>query len=760
MKRTTFSLIAFLVLTAAAGAQNEELKFNKQQAEKLHKFAETAFKAGFPLNAKRVWLMILSEYWSDHPGARKALGYQRAGESWTLNPRFVYPKNDSPDVRKAKSLRAKWLSLAKSIAAAHRRMARKYAKAGRPDRAKYHYKKVLFYLSDDKEATEALKYKPVAGLSGTDLEMTLYKRSKKIERAVAEECRKDYPVETLPSTNTNPLLEQAKVQYTSVKSEHFTIRGDFEADVLMKAAKNAERALRVMDVAYDGYNGFNKDPNRWLRDWAFFKDKDTYKQILKANANLIDPKDLQFRLEHTSGSIIASQQAAIRVNAAGNEAGIYDGAVRNVAQTYSGFRSDALREGIGHTFVGMFFNNNRQFVVDRRRQIGSVSSEEDLEQYSPNFDTWKELALEAAWKLGEGTPASRLPVIQAAKFPDDARIKSWSFCDYMMRRDPSMLQDMDRLRTLPNGYAVETKFTEAHNKLSIAQLDKEWKDFWTEASPVLRAIRNNQAPFTSVSKGVKKWLNEFNDERKRLNATEVTWSESYSRRCRDHVEYLIANKDERGPAKEQQQNIDLEGGTHLGSMFAEMALVGTKVRKPKDLFEDWLSYPGYRDALLNSGLRTVGLYIEKHILVMDCIRGVGKPPDEKKGYVVYPFKGARAIPSEVKVADLGPELEALLAKNGIKGKKVLGYPLTLHHFGTGGVAGKRNSYQCSVTMRGEQVKGILDVADGGSNRHTSAPGLVVFYPLEPFKRGAEVDVVWTFEHDQGTSRTSANFIVR
>jgi len=104
-----------------------------------------------------------------------------------------------------------------------------------------------------------------------------------------------------------------------------------------------------------------------------------------------------------------------------------------------------------------------------------------------------------------------------------------------------MLQDMDRLRTLPNGYAVETKFTEAHNKLSIAQLDKEWKDFWTEASPVLRAIRNNQAPFTSVSKGVKKWLNEFNDERKRLNATEVTWSESYSRRCRDHVEYLIAN---------------------------------------------------------------------------------------------------------------------------------------------------------------------------------------------------------------------------
>ena len=30
-----------------------------------------------------------------------------------------------------------------------------------------------------------------------------------------------------------------------------------------------------------------------------------------------------------------------------------------------------------------------------------------------------------------GTSAAQLPIIDAATFPDDARIKSWSFCDYL-----------------------------------------------------------------------------------------------------------------------------------------------------------------------------------------------------------------------------------------------------------------------------------------------------------------------------------------
>ena len=42
--------------------------------------------------------------------------------------------------------------------------------------------------------------------------------------------------------------------------------------------------------------------------------------------------------------------------------------------------------------------------------------------------------------------------------------------------------------------------------MSIAELDKEWEDYWTEASSVLKAIQNNTPPLAAISKGVEKWL--------------------------------------------------------------------------------------------------------------------------------------------------------------------------------------------------------------------------------------------------------------
>jgi hypothetical protein len=738
---STLVLVLVTVLAAAAQQLPDEPKFKQKQADALHDYAEGAFKKGFPQVAKRVWLMLLSEYDGDHAGARAGLGYQRVGGSWTMKPDFVYPKSDTPDPKAAQKLQSDWQALAADLAAAHQKMAEAYAEADRTEMVQRHYEKVLYFAPDDEKAKAALEHKPVAGLTGTDLEETLYERSKKIEQAVVDETKKTYPVEEI--TSTNPLLEKAKVTYRTVKSEFFTIRGDFELDLLTEAAVNAERALRVMQVAYEGYSGFNDDPRRWRADWAYFKDKETYVQILNANADTMSPQELKFRVEHTGGCMISDSATWVDVSHAGNEQGILDGAVREVAQWYAGFAAPALTEGIGHTFVGLFFNNNRRFIVDRKEMMRSSTGEEDYEKYSPNMDTWKDLALESAWKLSEGTPAAQLPLITADKFPDDARIKAWSFCDYVVRRDPSLLKDIDKLKDGPTPVEVETKFTAEHDGLSIKQLEKEWKDFWTEASPVLKAIRDNTEPLTAVSPDVKKWL--------------VTWSASYSGRCRDHVEYLKANEAERGAVGEQSENPDLTGGSHIGNMFAQMALVSTNAEKPKDVFAQWLHYPGYRDALINERLLTIGLYVESPFLVMDVIRGVGRPPDGKGGYKGWPNDTKLSVPTEMKVADLGPEVQAFLARHGHGDKEVVGYPLTLHHFGTGGVPGVKDSYKCTVTINKEPVEGLVHIADGGSNRRASAPGLVVFYPLEPLKKGREVEAVWTFEHTDGTVRLATKF---
>ena len=758
MQRWALVISLLLLLVPSSLAQSKaELKFNEKQAKELNSYAEGAFKDGFPKIAKRVWLMLLSEYDTNNEDAREALGYERVGDSWSLRADFSYPKDDNPDSKKAASLQKKWESVAKKVAGAHLKMARDYDKAGRADMSRKHFEKVLFFTPDDEEAQAALNHKAVAGLTGTDLEQTLYERSKKIEKIVAQEARQDYPVERLPDSDKNPLLEKAKVSYISVKSEHFIVRGDFEEELLMESARYGERAIRVMTVLVEGYTGFNLDPNRWVREWSFFQTKDSYRQILTANADLIPKERLQFILDNTSATTLFGQGIALKVSSPNNEQGVYDGSVRNVAQTIAGFASAGLQEGIGHTIVGMMFNNNRQFMVDREKQLRTTTGEEDLDQYSPNMDTWKDLALESAWKLTEGTPAAQLPLIDAAKFTDDARIKSWSFCDYVVRRDPGLLRDLDKLRDQGHPIEVEKVFTEQHDGLSVAQLEKEWKDFWTEASPVLKAIRANTEPLSTVSKDVKKWLAAFNAARKTRGNTEVTWSSDYSGRCREHVEYLKLHELQRGPEAEQNQDIELDGASHLGDMFAEMAVVETQAGKPKDVFNKWLDHPGYRDALLNYRLRTVGLYVEDEILVMDVIRGVGSPPEGKGGLVTFPGGSNEASPTSVKVADLGPELVEFLEKNGHGDLEEIGYPISLHQFGNGGLIGNRDSYKCKVTIMGKEVEGLLHMADGGANRHTSAPGMIVFYPLEPLRKGVEVEAVWTFETDKGTTRVPTTF---
>jgi hypothetical protein len=154
---------------------------------------------------------------------------------------------------------------------------------------------------------------------------------------------------------------------------------------------------------------------------------------------------------------------------------------------------------------------------------------------------------------------------------------------------------------------------------------------------------------------------------------------------------------------------------------------------------------------------TIGLYEKDSILVLDCIRGVGRPPEGRGGTRYYPDAANRGVPISVDVHDLGPEVQALLDKHGHGDVTKVGFPLSLHHFGIGGLQGNRESYSCKVTVRGERLEGVIHIADGGSNRRTSAPGMVVFYPLKPLPKGSEINVLWTHDDEQSTARKEIKF---
>lgn len=737
--RPFLSSLVALSLLGSIAAQNEEIEFNQRQAKALNAFAKKAFDKGFPRIAKVVWMQVHKLYDPENAEAWTALGYVRIGSSWNPDPKRPYPTTDTGSGAEGQPLQRQYEALKKDLANQHRQQAEKWGKAGNKARADKHWQMVLRWVDGDEQAQKALAHVEVGGVTGTELEKTLYERSKAIEKAVEEQSKIDYEVKKVADVRCAP-VETAQVPYITVQSEHFTLHGDAtEEENLMEALRWAERTLRVCKVAFP----WPVAEERWPGSWAYFTADELYKQILKAN----NVPDLQWKLEHSKTSGIGDTV----VGATSGKQVLFDACVRNVAQRCAGLGSDGYREGIGHTFVGMMFNNNRLFSVDLKKQQGTSASEEDREFTSPDFDVWKNLSLEMAWKSTGGVPANKLPFCDAAAFTNEERIKAWSFCDYMVRRDPTMLRTMDQIaqqmaaRRAKQPAEFEQAFAEAHPDTTIPQLDKEWEDFWTGASPVLKAIQNNTPPLNAISKGVDKWLEAFNAARKSFGKTPVTWSANFSARCKDHAEYLKKNKDLRRPADLHTQQVDL-GGSYVGSLFAQMALVqtGANVANAKKIFEKWVYLPGYRDALMSNTILSVGMYLEGDILVVNATSGIGTPKAADAGADCYPPRNDTNLifDGEVPVADLGPEAEAILKKHGREGRKTIGFPLTLHFGSTGGV-GVRGSLTCSVVgPKGEPIEGVL-VFDDGEVRTTTAPGMVTFWPLDPLK--GKISFQWSWQ---------------
>ncbi|MBZ0152216.1 MAG: hypothetical protein K8J09_11860 [Planctomycetes bacterium] len=734
------TLLAVPFLLGSLVAQNEDADFNQRQAKALNAFADKAKKKGFPRIAKVVYLQTIKLYDPDNKDAWTALGYVKIGSSWNVDPKNPYPAKDTGSGAEGQPLQKAYEALKKDLAGQHRLQAEKWAKAGRTDRANLHWQMVLRWVDDDEQAKKALEHVEVGTLSGTALEKTLYERSKAIEKVVEEQSKIAYEAQKVDNHECAPALK-AQVPYVTVHSQHFTLSGDAsEEQNLLEAVRWAERTLEVCKVAFP----WSYADGPWPMEWAFFTAKETYQQILKANG----VPDLEWKLEHSSTSNIGN----VRVGATSGKQVLFDACVRNVASLYSGFGSDGYAEGIGHTFVGMIFNNNRLFSVDLKKQEGTAASEEDREFQSPDFDVWKNLSLEMAWKVTGGVPAKMLPFCDAAAFTNEERIKAWSFCDYLMRRDPEMLRAMDQIaqdmkkKRQKQPAEFERLFSEKFPAASIAQLDKEWEDFWTGASPVLKAIQNNTPPLDAITKGVDKWLEAYNNARKALGKTPATWSANFSARCKDHAEYLKKNKDLRDPASTHTQSVEL-GGSYVGSLFAQMAVVqtGANLANAKKIFERWLYWPGYRDALMSNTILSVGMYLEGDVLVINATSGIGTPKAADAGADCYPPRHDtnQTFDGDVPIEELGPEAAALLEKHGRAGKKSIGFPLTLHFGNSGGVS-VRGSLTCNVVgPKGETIEGVL-VYDDGVVRQTTAPGMVTFWPLDPLPHG-KINFAWSWD---------------
>jgi tetratricopeptide (TPR) repeat protein len=726
---------------ADAGPAPEEREALAEGAKELGAYAALAQRNGFPRRAREVWLEVIGEYATDDEDARKALGFVRNGTVWQRDPKFVYPEQEQPNASIARMLEQRWSAVAKKLGDVHRELAAKLEQAGRAERAAHHLRRALRFQPNDGKALAASGLKQIEGITGNAVDLELLRRSRMMDRAIARLTEQSFP--TKPFAEKDKVLDKAGVPYVALASENFVVFGDYEPEVLQTACAWAERAAAFCKEAFDGCEGFPARRSQ-IRKFAVFKTRDTWRAVVRANADAVGKDRVEFVVENTSASRIGD------LHTAGFEGAetIYDLVVREVVQDYVGVSSAALNEGVGHAIVGMFFGRNLiHSIAPPKPSGGTAATREDEKFLLPDLETWRELALELAWSMG-GTSAARLPLLQAAKFPTDGRVKAWSFCDYLVRRDPVLLKMLDRTTAKARTEGeVAAEFLRLA-KLPLADVEDGWRRFWTEDTPLKRAILDRLTPLESTSKDAAAWLEAFNIARKRFGAEPVGWSSTYSTDCRQHADYLKANKDQRGPAAEHTQIVGKPGASNSGRTFAQLALVSTREKDPRKAIEGWVLLPGYRDALLNRNIETVGVFAEGPLVVIDATRG--RIASTSSTTMTFPYasssggRHAGPVPSAVDVDLLGPEVQALLKKEKRDKEKQIGFPLSLHLYGAA-----RSTAECKVTCQGEPVHGWLTPATG-ANRRTSAPGMWVFYPAEPLKRGVDITAAWTWDGGKHT----------
>lgn len=743
-----WGLLGGLPVLAPAQSAPDEKAFLLAAALKLDAYATLSFKNGYPRKAREVWLEVIAEYDADDEGAREALGFTRVGTAWHPKRDFAYPEQDTPNAVVAANLHKRWESLAKDLGDGHRNLGTQLQAAGNEERARYHFDRALRFLPNDSKAGAALGRSNFEGFLGTDAEIQILKRSRIMDRSVARLIETQVPVETLTDAS-HPVLQKAGVPYIGVKTEHFTVYGDWDRSVLEEAAAYAERSLAFCADAYAGYQGF--PPAVGVSPvFAFFTTRETWAKVVRANADSIGASQVEFIVKNTSANKVGGGKTGMHLAGVDNVESVRDLAVRWVAQEYTGVASDGMVEGVGHAIVGLFFGRNLIFTVGREEQQGTAASRNEQKLLLPDMETWKDLAIEMAWQR-TGTSAAKLPLLKAASFPSDGRIKAWSFCDYLLRLDPLMLRALDRTAAKSrHENDVKEQFREATGQ-DLDQLEEAWRQFWTEDSPLKRAIQQKVTPLEAVSKDAPKWLEEFNRIRRQALPDapgDLGWSAALSADCRQHVEYLKQNRGERGPEREHTQDSGKDGYSNIGRTFAASALVSAREKDPKKAMADWLHWPGYRDGLLNRNIDTVGLYVDGNIAVLDVDRGrAARGQATMSMYPTAVLVGNKAkdpVPASVDVADLGADVQKLLQQHGRGKQKTIGYPMSLHFYG-----GDAGQVTCVLSAGGELVEGVLVNAAGGGSRRTSARGMWVFYPLEPLRRGVECRVVWDWHGSGG-----------
>ena len=671
---------------------------------------------------------LLAEYDPDDAHAREKCGFVKVGANWQRDAdKLVMETNGSGDKRALQKMEKQWQKDLQELIQLHEQLAKAWGAAGNKTKAARHLQRLLHFRPGDAALIGALQLHDFEDFLGSERDLLLLRRSRLCRFAVDYLKQLDVPVQRLDGEQL-PLLQRAKVTHIGVQSQHFTVWGSLPEAQLLQAAQYAERSLLLARALFAVCDGARFQPAQ-VRDIVYVPDQASYSAVLHACQDQFDAERLQFLEGQVDLFYPQDGERTLRCyKAVHGLPEVLDLAVRGVVQDALGVSTDGMWEGTGHAFCGLFFDQTLAFMVEQ--QAAHTVTQWHKKPLRPDMKVWREIAAETAWGRGD-TPTAQLVLLQAARFTNEERVKAWSMVDWFLRWRPELVMELDRcktdrIRTQPE---VEAEFAR-RTGLVLADLDGEWRDFWTKDKALREAI---EAPPQGSKSGLAAAAvlgKAVDDARVAAQLGPIGWYVADTAVTKAGMQWLAERARAKTPPQlppELQRAGLLHAGKDAGAAVAA-----------------WLADPSARDALLQPGRVLLGFASSKAGVVVE----LGEPctPVQKGLPLAYPGEGQREVPLAVRAGDLGALAAAALQAQGTKADDRVGYPLTLHFFRPL-PANQLPQVACRVLDGVHPLDGVVIPLQGDGALDGSldgaAAGCFTFVPLEPLPPGVELEVRWT-----------------
>ena len=424
-----------------------------------------------------------------------------------------------------------------------------------------------------------------------------------------------------------------------------------------------------------------------------------------------------------------------------------DNAVRGVMQDAVGPKAEGLWEGIGHAACGFLFKQTLCFLTEQLTERTSTGHTQ--RRLMPDLETWMKIATESAWSKSD-TRTSEIVLLQAARFTNEQRVKSWAVCHYFAHWRPQYILELDRsktsdIRTPPD---IEQEFLR-RTGYELPKIDSEWRSFWARGEKLRAAMTRDLLPGKKAKnrKGILRsrgLIDEVNRLRADARVGPLGWSLDSS------PDFLSVRRYEKSLAaaeKELAKRIKKsKGGKYEPVVFPVMpkaigeTVLWSRTKKASDAVHGWLRQPVYRDSLLAPGRDLLSVPSD----VGGYMLGFVYPAEqaERGEPLVWPRHGQSNVDGSMPVIDLDERARAAVLKAGIAEDAVVGMPISIH-FAREIDRKLLARVECRLFERNRPLEGILvyydqPITDGGA----VTKGMVVCVPTEPLKPGKVIEARW------------------